>query len=76
MKQDINVRIVEIQTSQLRMLKIIPIKMIVFWIFLKSSRISTVFAKYNNAAQPAVGTDLAFGQGSRRIASSMALVVY
>ena len=29
-----------------------------------------------NTAQPAVGTDLAFGQGSRRLVSSMALVVY
>lgn len=28
------------------------------------------------AAQPAVGTDLAFGQGVRRMASSMALAVY
>ena len=27
-------------------------------------------------AQPAVGTDLAFGQGSRRLESSFALVVY
>jgi hypothetical protein len=32
--------------------------------------------KVNNSAQPAVGTDLAFGQVVRRIVSSMGLVVY
>ncbi len=35
-----------------------------------------IVAKSLSEAQPAVGTDLAFGQGSRRLLSSMALVVY
>jgi hypothetical protein len=35
-----------------------------------------IYYNKNKTAQPAVGTDLAFGQGSRRIASSMVLVVY
>jgi hypothetical protein len=34
------------------------------------------YGRDNAAAQPAVGTDLAFGQEVRRIASSMVLVVY